>query len=278
MGRVRDLLVITDLDGTLLDEATYEAGPARDALLGLDAAGVGLVLASSKTRAEMEALAASLPGAPPVALVVENGGALLRLLAGREPETTVLGAPHRALVAALAEIAAESGARLQGFSALAPGDLARLTGLGPHDVKYAQKREYDEPFLVLEGDLGRLAAAASRRGLRLHRGGRFFHLTGGSDKGRAVRVLLGLLAAEGRLFHTVGIGDAPNDLAFLEAVDEAILVPRPDGRVHEGLAHALPRARHAPAPGPAGWNAAVLDLLARRGRAPTVSVSGARTS
>ena len=108
----------------------------------------------------------------------------------------------------------------------------------------------------------------ARRGLRLHRGGRFFHLTGASDKGRALRVLLGLLAAEGRLYHTVGLGDAPNDLAFLEAVDEAILVPRPDGRVHEGLANALPRARHAPAPGPAGWNAAVLDLLARRCRAP----------
>jgi mannosyl-3-phosphoglycerate phosphatase len=272
---MKDLLVVTDLDGSLLDETTYEAGPAREALVRLGAAGVGLVLASSKTRAEMEALASALPGAPPVALVVENGGALLRRMSGGESETTVLGAPHRALVAALAEIAAEVGARLQGFSALSPHDLARLTGLGLDEVRRGQTREYDEPFLVLEGDLGRIAAAVARRGLRLHRGGRFFHLTGPSDKGRALRVLQGLLAAEGRLYHTIGLGDAPNDLAFLEVVDEAILVPRPDGRVHEGLAAALPGARHAPAPGPAGWNAAVLDLLARRYREPAAPLPGA---
>lgn len=263
---MRELLVVTDLDGTLLDETTYEAGPARAALLRLAEAEVGLVLASSKTRAEMEALASSLPGAPPMALVVENGGALLRRTSAGAYETTVLGAPHPVLVAALAEIASEAGARLQGFSALSPDDLGRLTGLGRDEARRGRDREYDEPFLVLEGDLGHIAAAAARRSLRLHRGGRFFHLTGPSDKGRALRVLQGLLAAEGKLYHTVGLGDAPNDLAFLEVVDEAILVPRPDGRVHEGLAKALPGARRAPAPGPAGWNAVVLDLLAQRCR------------
>lgn len=277
---MRDLLVVTDLDGTLLDEATYEAGPAREALLRLGAAKVGLVLTSSKTRAEMEALASSLPGAPPVALVVENGGALVRRLAGGERETTVLGAPHRALVAALSAIAQEAGVRLQGFSALPPDDLARLTGLGLDDARRGRQREYDEPFLALPGDLGRIAAAVSRRGLRLHRGGRFLHLTGASDKGRALRVLLGLLAAEGKLYRTVGLGDAPNDLAFLEVVDEAILMPRPDGRVHEGLAAALPAARHAPAPGPAGWNAAVLGLLVRQCPEPSGPLPevGARAS
>jgi len=265
---MRDLLVVTDLDGSLLDESSYDIAPARDALLRLAALGVPLVLASSKTRAEMDALSAHLPGGPPLALLVENGGAVVRRTAFGDLEETPLGTSHAELVEALRDIEREAGARVRGFSAIPVAELACLTGLPLEDARRGRSREYDEPFLLEEGDLGRIAAAAARRGLRLHRGGRFFHLTGASDKGRALRVLLGLLAAEGRHFRTVGLGDAPNDLSFLEVVDEAILVPRPDGRVHEGLAEALPAARHAPRPGPRGWNAAVLEALDRRGREP----------
>jgi mannosyl-3-phosphoglycerate phosphatase len=273
---VKGLLVVTDLDATLLDEATYEVAPAREALERLAAEGIPLVLASSKTRAEMEALAGGLPGARPLALVVENGGALVREDGPPPAARTILGASHGDLLTALEEIARETGARLRGFSAIPPAELAKLTGLSRDQVERGRTREHDEPFLLEEGDLARLAAAAARRGLRLHRGGRFFHLTGASDKGRALRVLLGQLAAEGRHFRTAGLGDAPNDLAFLEVVDEAILVPRPDGHVHERLAAALPGARHAPFPGPRGWNAAVLDLLERHGR--TGVLRGSRAS
>jgi len=263
---MKDLLLVTDLDGTLLDEQTYEVGPAAPALRGLAAAGVPLVLASSKTRVEMERLASTLPGMPPLALIVENGGAIVRDRGQEHREITVLGAPHDKLVAALALIANEAGARLTGFSALPPPELSRLTGLSAEEVRRARFREYDEPFLLEEGDLARVAAAAAHHGLRVSRGGRFLHLTGATDKGRAFRVLLGLLAAGGRLFHTVGLGDAPNDVPLLQAVDEPILVPRPDGPVHEKLRAAFPQAAHAQAPGPEGWKAAVLDVLERRAR------------
>jgi mannosyl-3-phosphoglycerate phosphatase len=264
---MKGVLVVTDLDGALLDEATYDPAPATLALRRLEEEGVPLVLASSKTRTEMEALSASLPGGRPLALVVENGGAIVRLDGGRGRPVTVLGAPHPHLVRALGEIAGEVEASLTGFSALPPREIERLTGLSAEEVARGRRREYDEPFLIAEGgDVAKVAAAAHRRGLRVSRGGRFLHLTGGTDKGRAFRVLLGQLAAEGRLFTTLGLGDAPNDLPLLEAVDEAVLVPRPDGRVDETLRRALPRAQVAPAPGPVGWNAAVLAYLDGRSR------------
>jgi hypothetical protein len=75
MKRDRRLLVATDLDGTLLDERSYEWEPARPALAALAEAGALLVLASSKTRSEMEPLAAGLGFSSP--LIVENGGAVL---------------------------------------------------------------------------------------------------------------------------------------------------------------------------------------------------------
>jgi mannosyl-3-phosphoglycerate phosphatase len=68
----------------------------------------------------------------------------------------------------------------------------------------------------------------------------------------------------------VGLGDALNDLPLLEAVDRPIVVPRRDSTVDPELARALPRAELAPAPGPVGWNAAVMIVLAG-GTLPAVS-------
>jgi hydroxymethylpyrimidine pyrophosphatase-like HAD family hydrolase len=93
-------------------------------------------------------------------------------------------------------------------------------------------------------------------------GRRLHHLLGaGSDKGRALRVLLereGWLAAGPLRF---GLDDAANDLPFLRIVDRPVIGPRPGGAKDPALAAALPHAATAPAPGPRGWNAAALGFL-----------------
>jgi mannosyl-3-phosphoglycerate phosphatase len=268
------LVLVTDLDGCLLDEETYSHDEAGPALGALRESGALLVLCSSKTRAEMEPLARELAPSSPLTLIVENGGAVVvpeallapRGVPGRHRErdgwVLELGTSRRVLVLALAEIANETGASIRGFSSLSHDELQSLTGLSPGAARFAAERSYDEPFLPrTPADAALVEAAAQRRGLRVTRGGRFHHLTGPTDKGRALLALLGLLAADGRVFATVGLGDSPNDLSMLAAVDRPILVPRPGGTVDATLAAALPQATRAPAPGPAGWNAAVLQLL-----------------
>jgi mannosyl-3-phosphoglycerate phosphatase len=255
----RVALVATDLDGTLLDAATYGFEPARPALEALRRAGVPLVLCSSKTRAEMEALAAAIGADGP--LVVENGGAIV------EPggDVVVLGAGRETLVAALPGIAREAGARVRSFAQMSAPELAALTGLAEEQAALALRREYDEPFLVEEADGSapdvdeRLARAARSRGLVVSRGGRFHHLTGPADKGTALHAILETSPPRG---DVVGLGDAANDLPLLRAATRPIVVPRPDGTVDPALAAALPGAERAPGPGPAGWAAAVLAALA----------------
>lgn len=264
----RPLLLVTDLDGSLLDE-TYSFEPARPALAALAAAGAALVLASSKTRAEMEPLAERL-GRPP--LIVENGGAILMPFDGDGYYTLASGVRHYRLRLALEEIGRETQATLRGFSSLTPEALARLTGLDPEAARLALARDHDEPFVLDdETRVPAVTAAAERRGLRVTHGGRFFHLTGATDKGVAFRQLLALLAPPR---GTVGLGDALNDLPLLQSVDRPVVIPRPDGSPDAELAAALPLAEVAPAPGPAGWNAAVMTVLAD-GRLPTVSGGGA---
>jgi mannosyl-3-phosphoglycerate phosphatase len=276
------LLVATDLDGTLLDETDYRFEAAREALARLAERRVPLVLCSSKTRAEMEPLARELGLDSP--LIVENGGALLvpqalriavpGAVADRGFLVLELGVPRPGLAAALGEIAREAEAELRPFASLSAEDVARLTGLSTQAARWALERHYDEPFLLADARAEpRVAEAARRRGLTVQRGGRFHHLMGGSDKGRALHVLVGLYSARGVRFDTVGIGDAGNDLPLLEAVDRPIVMPRPTG-LDPLLAARLPGAERAPAPGPAGWNAAVLAVLEGR-RLPAVGGSAA---
>lgn len=265
------LLVATDLDGCLLDETSYSYDEARPALAALAERRIPLILASSKTRAEMEPLAGALGLASP--LIVENGGALL-LPEGHLPQpprgaelragfwSIVLGARRPDLVRALAEVARDLRIQIRSFSSLGLAELTALTGLPAPAAHLAQQREYDEPFLLEDEGMGPAVAEAARgRGLRVTRGGRFWHITGEADKGRALRVLLGLYEAEGRPLSTVGLGDSANDLPLLQAVDRPIVVPRPEGQVDGELMSSLPGAERAPAPGPSGWNAAVLAVL-----------------
>ncbi len=280
---MRSLVVFTDLDGCLLEEDSGAHEAAAPALQALRRAEVPLVLCTSKTRAEVEPLHRRLGLESPY--VVENGGAIAIPASARGwkaplvprgggPLMVPLGAPRARLVEALAEIAAESGVSVRGFADLTVEEVGERTGLAVEAARRAAMREYDEPFLI-EGEAppraaeSALAAAAGRRGLRVTWGGRFHHLTGPADKGRAVRQLLAL---HGGPVASVALGDSPNDLTMLQAVDRPVLVPRPDGKVAELLARALPSAERAPWPGPRGWNEAVLAVL-REPPAP----EGART-
>lgn len=268
-------VVVTDLDGCLLDAATYSWEAARPSLEALRARGIPLVLCSSKTRSEMAPLHAELGLDAPY--VFENGGGIVippgapwsRLVRrGARPLLVRLGVPLLDLARALVEIGRDAGVRLRGFSRLSTREVSDLTGLPEAKAALARQREHGEPFVLESGDEDALRRAAERRGLRITRGGRFHHLTGPHDKGKAVRQVLKLLAPD----RTIGLGDAENDLSLLRAVDLPILVPRPDGGVDPALATALPEAARAPAPGPGGWNEAVLRALGEDA-APTESAA-----
>jgi mannosyl-3-phosphoglycerate phosphatase len=268
------MVVFTDLDGSLLDPATYSFEAAKEALDAIGARGIPLVLASSKTRVEIEPLRFNLEHRHP--FIVENGGALFIPKGYFDfpvPWAQVhgtfqvieLGVPCVRLRAALKEIEQTLGCRLRGFGDMAAEEVAARTGLGQPEAVLAKQREYDEPFVIegpatLAGEVQRLAEA---RGLRCTHGGLFYHLMGGSDKGKACHVLIDCYRRKQAQTHdgllTVGIGDSLNDLSMLAAVDCPILVQRPDGSYDPEVQ--LANMIRAPGIGPAGWNQAVLDLL-----------------
>lgn len=270
----RDLLVVTDLDGCLLDPETYSYEAARPALAALARAMTPLVLCSGKTRAEMQALAAELGLGHP--FIVENGGAIVfppgsfdRDVPGAraDGDTRVLplGTPRTRLSLQLRELASAVGVRVRGFADMSVEEVQEVTGLSAAAARLALQREYDEPFLLEdESAVPALDRTATARGLQLSHGGRFHHLMGSSDKGHAVRSLLALYRRAGRGLRSAGLGDAETDLPLLRSVERPVVVPRRDGTPDPVLVAHLRDAEMAPAPGPAGWNEAVLALIEER--------------
>lgn len=262
-------IVFTDLDGTLLDHAAYSFTPVRPALEALAAAGVPVVLCTSKTRAETERWRRALGNADP--FIVENGGAALApdgyfgpdvRFDRRQDGCGVLefGRPYAELRRGLETIRAATGLPLRGFGDMTVGEIAERCGFSPEDARLAATREYDEPFVGTEAaSLAGVGRAAGAIGLQVVSGGRFHHLVGGCDKGRAVRALRDLFARQRGPIRSIGLGDSPNDEPMLREVDVPVLVRRPDGSVADGL-H-LPGLIITPYSGPEGWREAVLGLL-----------------
>lgn len=267
------LVVFSDLDGTLLDHHTYSHGPARPALDALARRGYPLVLCSSKTRAEMIPLQAELAVSGP--LICENGGGVF---APEGHPVTALGEGWRAgpegwMLLPLGMDYAELRRRFgrfkdrfgaRGFGDLSDAEVAELTGLDPRRAARAREREFNEPVVLPEPERQEAAflAAAREQGLQVTRGGRFYHLLGGGDKGRAVRLLSDLYRRLHPELITAGLGDAPNDASMLAAVDRPFLVARPGGDHAELAMEGLVRTT---LPGPAGFNQAVLGLLQEAG-------------
>jgi mannosyl-3-phosphoglycerate phosphatase len=150
---------------------------------------------------------------------------------------------------------------LVGFGDMTIEEIVKATGLAQSEAERARQREYDEPFTI-NGEhppLEQIREAAVEIGLTVVSGGQFYHLVGGTDKGRACRALIDLFRKEWGKVVTAGIGDSLNDLPMLEMVDRPFLVERPGGGHVDGLAvHGLVRLQGI---GPSGWQAGVQQIL-----------------
>jgi len=264
------LVLFTDLDGTLLDHDTYSFEPAREALTALESEDIPVVFTTSKTRAEIEKWRRLTGNAHP--FISENGGAVFvpegyfggGFAYDRKEDGYLvieLGAPHVELAGALADIQRETGIDIKGVSEMEAGEIVQLTGLDEEAAALVKKREYGEPFVVY-GDGGAeetVIREIEKRGYSHTQGGRFHHILGGSDKGKAVSILKGLYVKEWGVVVTAGIGDSLNDIPMLKAVDIPILVRKPGGGYDERVK--LAGMAVADAPGPYGWNSAVLKLI-----------------
>ncbi|MBI4902355.1 MAG: HAD-IIB family hydrolase, partial [Acidobacteria bacterium] len=229
-------LILTDLDGTLLDHDNYSWEAARPALDRLRRLSIPCIPVSSKTRAEIEFWRESLGNNHP--FISENGGAAFipngyfpdEASAARRGAYEIIewGTPYERLVLDLQRASGATQCRVRGFHDMSTAEVASLCGMPLAQAVLAKQREYDEPFVLLDSDCGdALAEAIIGQNRRLTRGGRFWHILGDNDKAVAVQTLCALFARHYPPLRTIGLGDGWNDAAFLNCVDVPVIIRSP---------------------------------------------------
>lgn len=262
------VIVFSDLDGTLLDLHSYSFEGARPALDLLRTLAVPLVLCTSKTRAEVETWRARLDNGHP--FIVENGAALYvprdyfakqfdPVVVRGEYAVIEIGRRYTDILEILRAASRETGCRVRGFHAMSVGEISTACALPIDQSALAKKREYDEPFEILEGDQRLLLQAIEKCGGRWTRGGRFHHVHGNNDKAHCVRLLTHYYERNSRQpVVTVGLGDSLNDAGFLNSVNIPVILASPDTQELRVL---VPKARVVVPGGPEGWNSIILQIL-----------------
>ncbi|MFQ5895360.1 MAG: HAD hydrolase family protein [Nitrospinota bacterium] len=272
MDRPTRYLLFTDLDGALLDHEHYDLEAARTTVDALRGRGVALICNSSKTDAEIRGYVEELGLPDPF---IAEGGSLLfcpREYFPFRPEGSreegeywvqLLGRPLEELARAFFEMREALGLPLRAAFEMSDGELQEATDLPLERIPLMRARRASVPFLCPgpggEGELAPARQWALARGLRYARGSRFHILTGPSDKGEAAALLARMYLRVFPRVVTVGVGDNLNDLPLLREVDHPIAIPTKSG-VRPELA-AVAGVRLAPAPGPAGWKAAIEALF-----------------
>jgi mannosyl-3-phosphoglycerate phosphatase len=267
------VVIFTDLDGTLLDRVTYSFEPSQPALDLIKQKGVPLVLVSSKTRAEIEFFRKRIEIDHP--FISENGGAVFIPKGyfsfpfhynGESDEYLILelGTPHPQLLKVLNSVKKETAIPIKGFSDLTAEELASFCGLSAKEAEYAKKREYDEPFLIEGGEQEREAVRKKITGKGWHYvwGGKFHHILGNNDKGKAVEILKELYENEFFSVSTMAVGDSPNDFPMLAAVDHPFLLKEKEPTPLE-TPYEIRNITIVEGTGPSVWNEVIQHFLSR---------------
>lgn len=255
--RKAELIVFTDLDGTLLDHETYSHAAAAPALQRLRDRGIPVILASSKTAAEIAALRAEI-GLSAYPAIVENGAGILPAHA----DSAGSARDYARIRAALDRVPAELRRHFTGFGDMTDAGVAQSTGLPPDQARLARQRSYSEPGEWAGSDTEREAfeKCLADQGVTARYGGRYLTLSLGGTKADRMDEIAAAYGNPPR----IALGDAPNDLEMLLAADMPVLIRNPHAKPLPPLPEKQAgRILKSTKTGPSGWNEMIHSLLSK---------------
>lgn len=268
------MLLVTDLDGTLLDHHNYQWQAAEPALALAKSHEIPIIFNSSKTLAECRLIQWQLNLQGPI--IFENGAGVA-LPRSIWPETgpshldqsfadefwvKALAVDYAQITEVLQRLRHKHSFRFRGFGDMSVTEISEHTGLSQQGAANAKRREFSEPLIWQDTDrrFAEFTHALQPEGLTQARSGRFIQIMGPADKGTAMLWLADRYSAPRP--RLLALGDSDNDIPMLSNADLAVIVRSP--------AHDLPVFQESQQPsrvmvtdecGPLGWNRAVLKIL-----------------
>ncbi len=258
MNERKVCLLVTDLDGSLLNHYDYSFAAALPAMKRLESLHIPVILNTSKTYLETIEIQQQLSLHAP--FIVENGSCLYlpkhqfdvvpsQFAFSRDDFWGIkLGRGFKEITRLLDKTLNDNDQLIK-LTDCSQQQVVDLTGLSPAQAHAAVQREYSQPVLW-QGDSAGLAAfkqRLQRQSLNTLQGGRFLHIQGATDKGLAIEKMKSFYTSNVR---TVVIGDSANDLAMLRHADIPVVIKSP-GNDYLLQQQSFPFISESEAP--AGW-------------------------
>ena len=260
-------ILISDLDGTLLGRHDFDFGLIKSDIINLLDSGHLLVLASSKTKAEIKRFCDELGRRVP--FIYENGAGVenFSMISGCEAPLNTHQNPKAIRTDALLTtweryISLGLKSRCQFVKDMDRGDQQALLGLGTTALARAMKRSFSLPFTFSgpASDLQKLKYLAAKAGLCVQQGGRVYNLSGCHDKADYLPEIRKWVSKEKATPILIALGDSMNDIKMLRQADVSCVIPNDDGyclRLGNGNYPTI----IAPRAAPLGWLDAVMEAL-----------------
>ena len=245
-------VIFTDLDGTLLNHDDYSFDEAKDMISFLNKNKIPIIFTTSKTKKECEALQKKMSIADP--FIVENGAAIFFPKQDDSYKIIKLGLTHKEIKKFIDRV--KDKFEILNFSNMSITQIIKYTNLSYDEAKMASQREYSEPFLIKdEKKLDKLEILANKYGLKIIKGGRFYHLLSiNQDKANALLYLMNYYKDK----VSIALGDSYNDINMLKVANIAILIPQNSDKFIDSN---LPNLIKAPCKGAKGWSESLKKVL-----------------
>ncbi|MDC0462356.1 HAD hydrolase family protein [Alphaproteobacteria bacterium] len=228
------VIIMTDLDGTLLDFNTFGFDPIRPVIEELLESGIVIIPNSSKTNIEIDnfcnLLGVKLP------YICENGASLCNAnLIGESWDilnnhTIIKGRGCTDLMETWL-YSIDNNLRQQCYFLTEMGteQQSDILGLTGKELDCALTRQFTCPFIFngTDDDYYYLQIQAKTARLNVQKGGRICQLSGEHNKASFNQLLRDYFSNQQQKTIILAFGDSYNDVSMLEAADIACIIPQP---------------------------------------------------
>ena len=229
-------ILITDLDGTLLSQHNFDFSSIKSEVIGLLDSGHLLVIASSKTKTEIETFCDELGRKVP--FIYENGAGVdnFSLFSRFEAASYSCQNPKAIRTDALMTIWEKSippdlKSQCNFVKDMDEDSQQACLGLWGMALDRAMKRSFSLPFTFYgsASDIRKLEHLAANAGLSVQKGGRVYNLSGCHDKADYLPEIRELAIKSRDTPVLIVLGDGKNDIKMLKQADVSCVSPNEDG-------------------------------------------------
>ncbi len=227
MKKKFNILIFTDLDGSLLHRDTFKFEEIKDYIKQLLSKGIFIIPNTSKTEKEIldfnNELGAALP------YISENGAAIngLDLVNSNLPKELILSREKDNLLKVFEmSVPVNLQSKCKWLSKMEKKKQSLIFGLEDQKLEMALDRKYTIPFIFdgIKSEKNELFKIVKKKGLALQEGGRVINLTDKVNKAKALQVFVRFFKKNNKNIKIIAVGDNYNDLDMLKVSDFPCLV------------------------------------------------------